>query len=345
MPSMIFSEEEARFLRLVLKLAERPHDANRASWMPFASDTTKAAGEFRILVIGGQGVGKTSLLTKFRTGTFPAPSALPSSESIHGCCHTIKIESSLYTVDALELPPDHLTSPEHLRQALAITEAAVLVYDITDHSSLTYLKSLSSTIYEALHHRLSSSSTTTTTTTTTPKKKRTGFPFTTSSPTRAQLAARPSRPYHFLLLGTKSDAPATAREVRWLEGHTAAGEFFGPHGVAGGASASFLEASARTGDNVAAVFSLLGREVLRSRRERGKAGVGGLGRRYATEGGAWACSGFDFEDDDGDGDACADHKGGCECADGGWPLRRSVRRRWYAFKATLTRGFGREGGK
>lgn len=66
---MIFSDEEARFLRLVLKLAERPHNDKRASWMPYGlhlPGTTKAVGEFRVLVIGGQGVGKTSLLTKVR---------------------------------------------------------------------------------------------------------------------------------------------------------------------------------------------------------------------------------------------------------------------------------------
>lgn len=69
MNSIIFSDDEARFLRLVLKLAERPHDDKRASWMPFGlhvPEKAKAAGEFRFLVIGGQGVGKTSLLTKAR---------------------------------------------------------------------------------------------------------------------------------------------------------------------------------------------------------------------------------------------------------------------------------------
>lgn len=69
MASMIFSDDEARFIRLALKLAERAHDDKRASWMPYGSQfpiKTKAVGEFRILVIGGHGVGKTSLLTKVR---------------------------------------------------------------------------------------------------------------------------------------------------------------------------------------------------------------------------------------------------------------------------------------
>lgn len=74
MASMIFSDEEARFLRLVLKLAERPHDDKRASWMPHGQhvpEKVKAAGEFRILVIGGQGVGKTSLLAKVNKSLCP----------------------------------------------------------------------------------------------------------------------------------------------------------------------------------------------------------------------------------------------------------------------------------
>lgn len=375
MASTIFTPEEARFLRLVMKLADRPHDDKRATWNPYATDKVKAVGEFRILIMGAPGVGKTSLLTKvrkstcpysanpllirpqFSTGTFPDPSTLPPSDYVHGCRRHITIDGSPYTVDALELPADHLSSPEHLRQALAITEAAVLVYDVTDPASLTYLKSLSSPIYEALHHRPKNTTTTSSSTTPTIAKKRTGFPFTSSSPTRAELAAHPSRPYHFLLVGTKTDAAAAGDDnggeevvVSWLEGQTASGEFFGPSGVAGGASASFLEVSALTGDNVAAVFPLLGREVLRSQRERRRKrleeeerGEGNtadspssLLKRYATEGGAWdlCCSDFDFDEG-----VCADH--GEDCVGGRRPVRGSVRRRWYAFKASLTRGFAR----
>lgn len=70
MSSMIFSDDEARFLRLVLRLAERPPDDNRSSWMMnglyMSEKKTKPVGELRILVIGGRGVGKTSLLAKAR---------------------------------------------------------------------------------------------------------------------------------------------------------------------------------------------------------------------------------------------------------------------------------------
>lgn len=71
MNSTIFSDDEARFLRLVLKLAERPPEDNRASWMTTGlhgpESKARPVGELRILVIGDRGVGKTSLLTKART--------------------------------------------------------------------------------------------------------------------------------------------------------------------------------------------------------------------------------------------------------------------------------------
>lgn len=60
---MIFSDEEARFLRLLLRMADRPID-DRSSWLRMPDRKPKLAGTFRILVLGAKGVGKTSLLTK-----------------------------------------------------------------------------------------------------------------------------------------------------------------------------------------------------------------------------------------------------------------------------------------
>lgn len=197
----------------------------------------------------------------------------------------------------------------------------MLVYDITNPSSLAYLKSLSGTIYEALHRSQQQQQQPAKST-----KKRNGPPFTT-------------RPYHFLLLGAKNDVGPSLREVSWLEGYTAAGEFFGPYGVAGGASASFMEVSAQTGENVKAVFPLLGREVLRTRREKKE----GYTRRYGPEGGAWECSNFDFDVEDMSGSA--DFEGDGRCVDGSPSLKGSVRRQWIAFKAMVARGFVRDCGK
>lgn len=200
----------------------------------------------------------------------------------------------------------------------------MLIYDITDPASLTCLKALSSTIHKALRRPQPS---------TPPPKTRSngGFPV-PASPATA------TRPYHFLLLGAKNDVSPSRREVSWLEGHNAAREFFGPWGVAGGASAGFLEVSAQTGENVGAVFLLLGREVLRSRREGKRDGY--RARRCGPGGGAWECSSFDLEAEV-EGSA-ADLDGDFDYADGRGSLTGGVRRRWMAFKAMVTRGLGRE---
>lgn len=256
---------------------------------------------------------------------FPDPLTLAESSYTHGCRRDITIESregthvgpNIYTVDALELPAEHLASPEHLSQALAITEAAVLVYDITDTASLTYLKSLSSTIHEAICQPQ----------TTTPSKKRSGFAL-AGSPARSSsnVDKAITRPYHFLLVGTKRDISGHRREVSWLEGQLAADEFFGPSGVAGGSTATFMEVSARTGEHVGAIFPYLGKEILKSRKERKDSSQRSSGQ--GTGGFGWDRSDFDDDDDavdTDDGDA-----------DGGLTMTGSMRRRWLALKATLS---------
>lgn len=241
----------------------------------------------------------------------------------------------------LELPAEHLSSPDNLAQALTITDAAMLIYDVTNAASLAYLETLSGTLHNALHAKSH--------TTTTPTKKRSAFPFVSSSSSRkdAAIAAAAVRPYHFLLVGTKSDVLPSAREVSWLEGQHAASELLGPGG------ASFLEVSARSGEGVGTVFSLLGREVLRGRREREEEEEGEARRqlqrprrkRGASEGGAFGgggdaaagceCEYSDFYVDDDDHDDRDDGDGdtdSCDCADGGGTLRR----RWAALKTTLS---------
>lgn len=69
MASMIFSDDEAKYLRAVLKWQEKNPEDSRASWMLGMRTTEKKpVGEFRILVIGAKGVGKTSILKKVRKG-------------------------------------------------------------------------------------------------------------------------------------------------------------------------------------------------------------------------------------------------------------------------------------
>lgn len=170
-----------------------------------------------------------------------------------------KLNEKYYKVDILELPYTELNSSEGMHQlsnAIAMTEAAILVYDIAEHSSLTYLKAMSRTFYYALHH-----------TETVGTKRKTAFPFSMSRRTMATLSVS-NRPYNFLLLGTKNDIPDNLRDVLWHEGHKAASEFYGPEGVANGASAHFLECSSRTGDNIDSIFPLLGEAILSSRRDQ-----------------------------------------------------------------------------
>lgn len=219
----------------------------------------------------------------------------------------------------------------------------MLVYDVTNAASLAYLETLSGTLHGALHAK--------SLTTTTPTKKRSAFPFVSSSPSRkdaAAAAAASARPYHFLLVGTKIDTLPSAREVSWLEGQHAAGELLGPDG------AIFLEVSARSGQGVGTVFPLLGRAILRGRRERKQEEEEEAEarrqlqrprrKRGASEGGAFGggggaagceCEYSDFCVDDDDHDDCDDGDGdtdACDCADGGGTLRR----RWAALKTTLS---------
>lgn len=87
-------------------------------------------------------------------------------------------------VDALEMPSQHLLSNPMLAQALSITEAAVLVYDVRDEASLRLAKGLAEFIRE--HFSPSSSRDNTTTT----KNPDTG------------------RVYPLMLIGNKADSPS-----------------------------------------------------------------------------------------------------------------------------------------
>ena len=195
----------------------------------------------------------------------------------------------------------------------------MLVYDITDPASLTYLKSLASTIYGSIHPgRII----------TTPAKKRSGFHL-PGSPTRRETSdgTHHPRPYHFLLIGAKRDVPDSLRDVSWLEGQIAAEEFFGPSGIAAGASVSFMEVSARTGEQVGAIFPALCGEVLKSRRERQAASS----QNYLSAQGSGGLSGWDVSDFDHNADDTDDDGQ----TDGSGTMVGSVRRRWAALKATL----------
>ncbi|RYP78854.1 hypothetical protein DL771_000239 [Monosporascus sp. 5C6A] len=66
-----------------------------------------------------------------------------------------------------------------------------------------------------------------------------------------------TREYSLVLVGNKSDCRDNERQVSWAEGHRLAASFR--------IRCSFLETSAKKGDNVNGIFPQLGRDVLKLR--------------------------------------------------------------------------------
>jgi len=71
MGSMHWSDEESRYLKAILSWQEPPTDekaaAKKAAAAKAAAQAKKdVAGEFRIVVIGAKGTGKTSILTRVK---------------------------------------------------------------------------------------------------------------------------------------------------------------------------------------------------------------------------------------------------------------------------------------
>ncbi|KAL1844681.1 hypothetical protein VTK73DRAFT_2042 [Phialemonium thermophilum] len=135
MSSLIFSDEEAKYVQAMLGWQDAADDTGRRQLDGSAPDarakTTKnpAVGEFRILVVGAKGTGKTSILTRFATGTFRGEDEPPDTSYERGCRHVVEVDGQVFHIDALEMPSQHLSSNPMLEQALNITEAAMLVYD------------------------------------------------------------------------------------------------------------------------------------------------------------------------------------------------------------------------
>lgn len=140
----------------------------------------------------------------------------PSPEYERGCRRIIQIEEDVYFIDALELRSEHLWDEPYLRQAIGITEAAILVYDVTARESFDLMGPVVDVIRDALG----------------------------------------AREYGLTLVGNKSDCEE-GRQVSWAEGHRLAASFR--------IRCSFLETSAKRGENVDRVFPQLGKDVLKLR--------------------------------------------------------------------------------
>jgi len=182
--------------------------------------------------------------------------------------------SLTYMIDALEMPSQHLSSDPMLAQALAITEAAVLVYDVGDPKSLQLAVGIAEFVSECLGSPSPSPSPTPTPN---PNPNPNG---TTSNNTRGTagggILPTQQREYALMLVGNKADlpdpgdggskgvntSPGTSRVVSRSQGAAAAAGIKFPSSSSG---CSFLEVSAKTGMGIDAVFPRLGSDILRLR--------------------------------------------------------------------------------
>lgn len=96
--------------------------------------------------------------------------------------HTIDIEESLYMVDVMEMASKHISSDAFLIQALKITEAAILVYDVSSPDTFQ----LAQGVFDFIREN------------------------------------KGDREYGVLLVGNKSDVDDNERQVSWAEGRKAA---------------------------------------------------------------------------------------------------------------------------
>ncbi|KAI1109008.1 P-loop containing nucleoside triphosphate hydrolase protein [Nemania sp. NC0429] len=251
--SMILSEEEARYFRALL--AWRPSDEEGPAAKKTAAPERPLAGYFRVLILGSKGCGKTAILTRFCKDTFFTGEGQPPPPRAEyerggggggggGCCQrNIEVAGQTYAIDALELGAGQLLAEEqHLRHAVAITDAAVLVYDVRSRGSFAQVRELHRRIREAL-----------------------------------VLDGR-QHYYGLVLVGNKADGDGDGadeeekeegeeeescrRAVTEAEGYELACSL---GGGSGRSRCAFRETSARTGENVDSLFAMLGAELLRLR--------------------------------------------------------------------------------
>ncbi|KAI1105130.1 P-loop containing nucleoside triphosphate hydrolase protein [Jackrogersella minutella] len=222
---MVLTEEEIRYFLALLSWEpsdesedDEDKDDKVRSYAP-----EMPAGQFMVLVLGSKGCGKTSILERFCHGTFVEeaqeddPPSYPDEQE-RGYRHSIKMEDQTYIVNALELPYEHLSDEERFKQAVQITEAAVLVYDVKSRASFSTVSEIHNHIHDTMEE---------------------------------------PRMYSLILVGSNSDCEDEEREVPWAEGYKLAESFK--------LSCTFLETSAKTGENIDKLFPQLGKDVLRLR--------------------------------------------------------------------------------
>ncbi|KAI8966577.1 P-loop containing nucleoside triphosphate hydrolase protein [Daldinia sp. FL1419] len=185
MSESIWTEEEARYFRTLLAwVASDEEGGICGDGLP---PLERHAGQFMFLILGDKGCGKTSFLERFCYGTFAEEdqSSKPEEQE-RGYRHSMKIEDQTYIINALELPSRHLSTAEQLTQAVQITEAVVLVYDVKSRASFTLLQG----VYDHIRNMVGE-----------------------------------TRTYGLMLVGTNSDCEDEQREVSWAEGRKLAASF------------------------------------------------------------------------------------------------------------------------
>ncbi|KAI0108401.1 P-loop containing nucleoside triphosphate hydrolase protein [Daldinia grandis] len=200
MSESLWTEDEVRYFQALLAwVASDEEDDSGYHKLP---PLERPAGEFMFLVLGDKGCGKTSLLERviisrrpyllssddaqFCSGTFAEEDRTSELEQERGYRHTLRIEDQTYIINALELPSRHLSSEEQLTQAVQITEAVVLVYDVKSRASFTLLQDIYNHIRDMIGQ---------------------------------------TRTYGLMLVGTNSDCEDEQREVSWAEGRKLAASF------------------------------------------------------------------------------------------------------------------------
>ncbi|ERS99101.1 uncharacterized protein SPSK_04276 [Sporothrix schenckii 1099-18] len=378
MGSMVWTSDEARYLKAIFSWQDQFDDEQDGGNRVQTAAARAFVGDFRVLLIGAKGVGKTALLTRFCDGSFQ-DDAPPDPRFVRGGRRPLRIDNLMYSMDVLEMPSQHLVEEDPqatgapndssssknngnkgklgrgspsptvtpaammLEQALAITEAAIVIYDVCNPASFQQARRLYDRLRQergmGIHDAQQADKTKGGDDKTRPRTSKRAVPKKKSMRFRsykkeqqqqqqqqqqkneeeshharsvsmggARAQSKPARPFALLLVGTKSDADDSDRRVAWIDGSKAAAvpspsastaalpvpsippipvpsavssavpsavpsvpglqPHPHPHPPSASSPSFFLEASAKTGDNVTDVFVQIGREILRQRAER-----------------------------------------------------------------------------
>ncbi|KAK3499414.1 P-loop containing nucleoside triphosphate hydrolase protein [Neurospora hispaniola] len=165
---LAWTEDELQYLKAVLRWKDSPSEEYKRLSDSGANDALSNLDphnstlpqepkqeEIKILILGAEGVGKTTLVQKFsKTHRHPSTSKpnrfllpLPSDSSSSG------ENSTAYTLHTLELPhpwstTTRTTHPHLWTRTLTEYDGALILYSVTDPSSLQHAISIASAICE-----------------------------------------------------------------------------------------------------------------------------------------------------------------------------------------------------